>query len=330
MHKPTLKEIAAALGLSASTVSRAMNGHPYVSKETVRRVNRKARELGYVPNAIAKSLKTKVTRMIGVIIPDMASSIFPEYVRGILNTARDHDYQAIMMNTDMNRRLELLSVKSLISTRVDGIILTGTQLTRKDLLNLKASRIPFVVARKRIRPAQVSFVDVDNIYGGYLAGEYLIDFLKRTKLAFIGARFSGEPARDRLKGFQKSLSEHSIEPIDIVEEEPSFDGGYKAALRLKGHINGLFAYNDIMAVGALMAFRESKIKVPEEVAVVGYDDIPLSSLSVISLTTVHQPLFQVGQRAVELLISMLSKSAGDGSKPQQVWLKPWLVRRSTA
>jgi len=327
MRKPTLKEIAKALGLSVSTVSRALNGDPRVSRKTADRVVRKARELGYVPNAIAKSLKTKATRMIGVIIPDVGSSIFPEYARGILDACRKFGYQAIMMNSDMNRRIELSALRSLMSTQVDGVILTGTRLTKRELSQLRSDGVSFVVARKETRLAGIPFIDVDNVTGGYLAGKHLIQSLGRLRLAFIGARFSGEPAKRRLKGFLKALNEHNLEPVEIVKEAPSFEGGYEAARLLHGRVDGVFAYNDVMAIGALMFFQERGVRIPEEVAIIGFDDIPFSSLPTVNLTTVHQPVYQIGEKAVEILVKMIK---GEDIESTRIWLKPWLVRRATA
>jgi len=326
VKSPTLREIAKMLGISTSTVSRALNGDPRVSKETAERVIRKARELGYIPNAIAKSLKTKATRMIGVIIPDVGSSIFPEYARGVLDACRKLGYQAVMINSDMNRRIELSAIQSLISLRVDGIILTGTKLTKRELAQLKSKDIPFVVTRRETRIRGIPFVDVDNVVGGYLAGKHLIQTLQRSRLAFIGARFSGEPARHRLKGFLKALDEHNITPTSVVKETSSIDGGYRAAQLLHKRVDGIFAYNDIMAIGALMFFQELGMKVPEEVAIIGFDDIPFSSLPIVKLTTVHQPVYQIGEKAIEMLTKLMRGEEIE----HRVWLKPWLVRRATA
>ncbi|MDI3517424.1 MAG: hypothetical protein PWP37_281 [Thermotogota bacterium] len=326
MKRPTLREIAEMLGLSISTVSRALNGDPRVNKETAEMVVRKARELGYIPNAIAKSLKTKATRMIGVIIPDVGSSIFPEYARGVLDACRKFGYQAVMINSDMNRRMELSAVRSLTSLQVDGIVMTGTKLTKRELVQFKSNGLPFVVARRETRIKGIPFIDVDNIFGGYLAGKHLIETLGRSRLAFIGSRFSGEPARRRLKGFLKALDEHKMVPVAIVREEASFNGGYRAAQILHKRVDAIFAYNDIMAIGALMFFQEMGTKIPEEVAIVGFDDIPFSSLPIVNLTTVHQPVYQIGEKAVEVLTKLIN---GEDIE-YRTWLKPWLVRRSTA
>ena len=327
MKNIRLKDIAEALGLSVSTVSRALSRKGKISVETIRRVEEKAREMGYLPNFIAKGLKTRSTRMVGLLIPDITNPIFPEYAQGILDTASEHRYQIIMLNTYKDRNKERMAILSLLSNQVDGLVLTSTKLLRRELMELKSKGVCFVVTRRELRIPGVSFVDVDNFHGGYTATEYLIETGK-TRIAFIGSRFSGEPARRRLKGYVKALKDNGLQIREewIVEDESSFEGGYRATQKVAHDVEAIFAYNDIMAIGALIYAFENHLNVPEELAIVGFDDIPFSSLPIVNLTTVRQPMYEMGKQAFETLMNLMKNQAG----AHRIWLKPTLMKRGTA
>ncbi|MCD6267134.1 MAG: LacI family DNA-binding transcriptional regulator [Thermotogaceae bacterium] len=327
MRRITLKDIADALGLSVSTVSRALSRKGRISRQTIELVERKARELGYIPNTIAKGLKTRKTNTIGVIIPDITNPIFPGYARGILDAALKQGYQVFILNFDMSKAKEKDAINSLLSSQVEGLILTSTKLSRQELLELRKRGVPFVVVRKDVRLPGTSFVNVDNIYGGYIATKHLLEIGKK-KIAFIGSRFSGEPARKRLKGYLKALKERGIDIREdiIVEAESSFDGGYRAIQKIFDRVDGVFAYNDVMAIGVLVFARERGIKLPEELAVIGFDDIPVSSLPIVNLTTIKQPMYEMGQQAFITLMKLMN----DEENVFKIWLKPELVIRGTA
>ncbi len=327
MKRITLKDIANALGLSVSTVSRALNKKGRISQQTIELVERKARELGYIPNTIAKGLKTRRTSTIGVIIPDITNPIFPDYARGILDAALKQSYQVFILNFDMSKSKEKDAINSLLSSQVEGLILTSTKLSRRELLELRKRGVPFVVVRRDLRLPGTSFINVDNAYGGYIATKHLLKIGKR-RIAFIGSRFSGEPARKRLKGYLKALRERGIDIKEeiIVEEEATFEGGYRAIQKIFGKVDGVFAYNDVMAIGVLAFAKEKGIKLPEELAVIGFDDIPVSSLPMVNLTTVKQPMYEMGQQAFITLMKLMH----DEENVYKIWLKPELIVRGTA
>ena len=327
MRNVRLKDIAKALGLSVSTVSRALSKKGRVKPETVRKVEEKARELGYLPNSIAKGLKTRSTRMIGLLIPDITNPIFPEYALGILDTASKQGYQVIIINTYKNRSKERMAISSLLSNQVDGLILTSTKLSSRELMDLKNRGITFIVTRKEIRNPDISFVDVDNFSGGYIATEYLVNSGK-TRIAFIGSNSSGEPTRRRLRGYMKALKTHGLELHEewIVKDENSFEGGYRAIQKVINEVEAVFAYNDIMAIGSLVYAFENHIDVPDRLAIVGFDDIPLSSLPMVNLTTMKQPMYEMGKKAFKILIELIKNRTG----VQKIWLAPTLIKRGTA
>lgn len=327
MKNVRLKDIAKALGLSVSTVSRALNKKGKVRLETIKLVEKKAEELGYLPNSVAKGLKTRSTHIIGLLIPDITNPIFPEYAQGILDTASKYGYQVIMLNTYKDRSKERAAISSLLSNQVDGIILTSTKLLRRELVDLRNKGVSFVVTRREVSIPDISFVDVDNLHGGYSATEYLIK-TGRKKIAFVGSSFSGEPARRRLRGYMKALKKYGIQIRDewIIEGENSFEGGYKIAQKIAYSVEAIFAYNDIMAIGALIYAAENDIKVPEDLAIIGFDDIPFSSLPMINLTTMKQPMYEMGRQAFEILINLMKDKTG----VHRIWLKSILVKRGTA
>lgn len=328
-NRPTVKDIANALNLSVSTVSRALNKKGKLKPNTIKSIEYKAKEMGYLPNYIARSLKSNITYTVGAIIPDITNPIFPKYARGILDSAVKKGYQVYMLNSDMNIEKEKAALESLLSKRVDGLILTSTNLSDKELSALRDKDIPFVVTRREIKVPGVSYVDVNNFYGGYIAGNYLIK-QGRKKIAFIGSRFSGEPAQKRLKGFIKAIEKYNME-VDkrlIIEEETSIEGGYVAAKEAyeKG-ADSIFAYNDIMAIGALTFASEQNLRLPEDFSIIGFDDIYLSSLPFIKLTTIRQPMYYIGSKAFSVLLHLMTSK---NFKAYKVWIKPELVIRKTA
>ena len=329
MNRPTVKDIANALNLSISTVSRALNKKGKLSPKTIKSIESKAKEMGYLPNYIAKSLRSNITYTVGVIIPDITNPIFPSYARGILDTAVKNGYQVHILNSDMDIEKERAALRSLLSKRVDGLILTSTNLSDKELSALRDKDIPFVVTRREIEVRNISYVDVNNFYGGYIAGEYLIE-RGRKKIAFIGSRFSGEPARKRLRGFIRAVERHNmiVDKKLIIEGETSIEGGYEAAKEAyKKGADSIFAYNDIMAIGALAFANDQGLKLPGDFSIIGFDDIYLSSLPFIKLTTIRQPMYYMGSKAFSVLFNLM---ASKESKVYKIWIKPELVIRATA
>jgi len=314
---PTLEEVAKLAGVSRSTVSRVVNQHPNVRPEVRERVWEVIRQIGYQPHAAARSLATRRTRVIGLIIPQAVTTLFtdpyfPILIRGIADACNAHNYH-LMLSLFSHRRVQdsrahqdLLYQQVLRSRYLDGVVVSSAPLDDPIFLRLLEDGVPFVLVG-RYPHERASYVDVDNVVGARMAVEHLLK-LGHERVATITGPLNMFAAQDRLEGYRQALAARGI-PVDedLIAEGDFTEGGGQAAMQrlLPRRPTAVFAASDMMAVGALKVLREAGLRVPEDVAVVGFDDIPLASMVEPPLTTVRQPIEQLGSMAVELLISLL-------------------------
>lgn len=301
----TVKDIAKAAGVSVNTVSRALNGKPDVNQETKQKIVEVARKLGYVSNKSALSLKRQKSYIVGVVIEDNANPFWAEVLKGVEVTAKSYGYHVILVNTARNYETESEGIKMLIERRVDGLLISPVQEKYDDILNLKRYEIPFVIMGRHIEGLDVPMVYDDGIRGGRIVTNYLIE-KGCKKIAFVGAQSYNTASSERCKGYRQALEEHkiSIEENLIKTEGIEIDGGYSSIMQLvKAHVDfdGVFVYNDLMALGVIKALKELKIKIPQDVKVVGYDDISYSSFICPSLTTMRMKKFEIGEIAFKML-----------------------------
>ncbi len=314
---PTLEEVAKLAGVSRSTVSRVVNQHPNVRPEVRERVWEVIRQTGYQPHAAARSLATRRTRVIGLIIPQAVTTLFtdpyfPILIRGIADACNAHNYH-LMLSLFSRRRVQesrahqdLLYQQVLRSRYLDGVVVSSAPLDDPIFRRLLEDGVPFVLIG-RYSHERVSYVDVDNVVGARMAVEHLLR-LGHERVATITGPLNMCAGQDRLEGYRQALTARGI-PVDedLIAEGDFTEGGGQAAMQrlLPRHPTAVFAASDMMAVGALKVLREAGLRVPEDVAVVGFDDIPLASMVEPPLTTVRQPIEQLGSMAVELLVSLL-------------------------
>lgn len=315
----TLKQIAKAAGVSLSTTSRALNGKMDVSKETREKVLEMANKLGYLPNRSALSLKKQKTYAIGVIVEDNSNPFWSEVLKGIENSAREYGYHIILTNTDRNYRNEVENIKLLLERRVDGLLIVPNQEKYDDLMELKERGIPFVIMGRHVEGLGTPVVYTDDVNGGYTATKHLI---KRgcKKIAFIGAQPYNTASIERCKGYKLALKEAGIEINSslikistnsirngVMEVESSYEH-LRELLNDKVKFDGVFAYNDLMAFGVVKALKEADILIPNEVKVIGYDDIFYASIITPRLTTMRTKKQLMGKTAFELLLKPNTKS----------------------
>ncbi|MCR2043703.1 LacI family transcriptional regulator [Anaerosalibacter massiliensis] len=307
----TIKDIAAIAGVSTATVSKVLNGKDKdISQATREKVLKITKEYNYVPNNVARSLVTKRTKTIGLIIPDITNPFFPEIARGAEDKAQEKGYSIIFCNTDDDIEKENKNINMLVEKMVDGIVLAASA---KEELNIERSRynsIPLVLVDRDSNLEGINGkVFVNNISGAYQAVSYLLENNYKNIL-FLSGPLSTIPSKDRLKGYKKALKEKRIDYNDelVIEGEYKYSWGYeigKKVLDSKIKFDSVFCGNDLIAFGVMKSFKDRGLNIPKDIGIVGYDDIYMSRLVEPTLTTVKQPNYQMGYRAVEILINII-------------------------
>lgn len=326
----TLKMVAERAGVSVNTASRAINNKSDINEETKKRVLKVAQELGYVQNATAVALRTKKTRTLGVVIADNRNPFYAEVLNGIEEAAREKNYHIILANTQRDYQKEEEAINLLLAKRVDGLLITPVQDRNDDIKKLIEANIPFVIVGRDFESIEVDAVYNDEVKGGFFATEYLIK-KGHKRIAFINGFLHKSPAQGRLEGYKKALKEHGIPFDDSLVSVGDIDvkDGYERTKQLleKGlNFTAIFAYNDMMAFGAMRAIKEKGLRIPEDIGLVGYDDIPFSSLISPSLTTIKLKKQELGAESVKLLLSRIN---GSREKMKKIMLNVELIVRGT-
>ncbi len=306
----TIKDVARKAGVSIATVSRILNGSGVVSPKLMENVQSAIKEIGYQPNAVARALKIKESKSIGLIIPDIENPFFPALVRGVEDTAREYDYAVILCNSDGYAVEEKRYIRFLHSKQVDGVIFTGSIDSEENLTLLTDLDVPVVTLDRQSKLENISSVSVDNYYGAMLAVEHLLD-QGAKKVAFLGGAPRLSVAAERFQGYQDVLKKRGITILDdlILHGEFTFNSGYgNTALLLerREEFDAVFAANDLIAFGVIDCLTKHGIEVPREIIVAGYDDIRMAGWYTPSLTTVRQPVYEMGRKTVEILLTLLS------------------------
>ena len=332
MKRTTLADIATAANVSLMTVSRAINHKPGVSAELRDHILRLADEMGYQPNTIARGLVTRRTATIGLVIPDNTNPFFAQIARGVEDAAFENRYSIFLVNTNEESLREAAALDSLWQKGVDGLILCSSRLST-EALEQQIQRFPAMVLINREtgnpRP-NLSTINIDDHYGATLAVAHL-HAAGRRRIALIGGPANSTSNRRRMEGYKKGLAAMSqpFQPELIESNAPTTDGGRAACATLldrKPEIDAIIAYNDLVAIGAMQVCLESGRKVPEDIAIIGFDDIPLASIIRPRLTTLHVNLMEIGSLAIKTLLENL-----DGDQPPHNYqIEPELVIRDSA
>ncbi len=330
MKKPTLQTVALKAGVSINTVSRAINNKTDINSSTRKKILRIAKEVGYIRNAAAVALRTRKTKTLGVIIADNSNPFYAEVLSGIEAEAKNNDYHIILANTQRSYQEEETSIALLSAKQIDGLLIAPVQEKDEDIQKLIHSDLPFVIVGRDYEDLPVDAVFNDEIRGGYLATEYLIKKGYR-KVFFIGGYLYKSPARKRLEGYKKALHDYGIpvEEEQIIIGDIDMEDGYDCTRKMldrKIDFQAIFCYNDMMAFGAMKAIKERGYRIPEEIGIVGYDDILFSSLVSPPLTTVHLKKQELGKESVRLLLSRIN---GKHQKNKKIVLDVDLVVRGT-
>ncbi len=330
----SLKDVARLAGVSLSTASNALNRKELVAEKTRNKVLSAAEKLNYKPNAVARSLVTGNTRTVGLLIPDISDPYFTEIAKGVDEYARAHDYSVILCNTGRDQVTEERYFRILKEKRVDGIIFTGGGRDNdRHLLQAEDSTSIVVVGRHNV---SFTAVMVDNTRAATEVTNFLLD-KGHNRIGFIAGTLSYTVSQDRLKGYREALFRKGIacDPMLIREEDFKAKGGHRAAdfmlnLPSERRPTAIICANDQMAIGAMGAIWGRGLQVPGDIAVIGFDDIPMASLTCPPLTTVRLPMYDMGYKAMELVLKKISKRKEEEGMPEPQIIFPYeIVIRGT-
>ena len=322
----TIVDVAARAGVSTATVSRVLSGSGPALPATRERVLAAARELAYRPSGVARALKRAETRTIGLVVADITNPFFPEIARAVEAEAHRRGLGVLLLSTSEDADREAAMLDILVERRVDGIVLASGRAPRRLARRLADLPVPVVVVDADIRLAGVATVGTAQRAGAALAAEHLLG-LGHRRLAFVGAPPGQAASGPRRAGILDALRAAGLGPdaLEVEGGDGRMDGGVQAVDRLIGsgsRATGIVAYNDLAAIGALRGLRRAGLRVPDDVSVVGFDDIEPASWTDPPLTTVRQPTDEMGRLAVDLL-------AGGSGRPERVTLEPMLVVRAS-
>jgi len=308
----TIREVAKAAGVSSTTVSHVINGTRFVSEGVRVRVLNAMNGLAYQHNVLARSLRRGETHTVGLILPDSANPFFAKVGRGIEAGAFDLGYSVVLCNSEGNLTREQHYTEVLTKNQVDGIIFVAAGDRTNSLSGLLDRGVPFVVIDRDLPDIKVDAVLADNHQGGHLATRHLLA-LGHRRIACISGPSNVTPSAERVTGYRQAMAEAAL-PIQeslILRGDFHLESGWAAAtelLRRPGPPTAIFACNDLMAIGVMRAAAELARRIPQDLAVVGFDDIELSAYSVPPLTTVLQPTMDMGRRAVQMLLDRIRDS----------------------
>ncbi len=328
----TLEEIARLSGASRSTVSRVVNNDPHVSEKTRTRVMEVVRKLNYQPNVIARSLAAGRTHVLGVIIPKRVMELFsdpyfPILLQGVSTACNSFNYAVTLWLADPEDELRFIA-KVLNNGLLDGVIVSSMVLADPLITALDASALPFVLVGRHPSAPAVSYVDVDNISSAQAAVEHLFK-LGRRRIATITGMLETIAGVDRLRGYEIALREHDLPALpELIQDGGFTEEGGAAAMRqlLPFHPDAVFVASDTMAVGVLRVLREAGLRVPQDIALVGFDDTPAAAHAEPPLTTMKQSIAVLGEMAVETLLHSIEHP---DSGPRRIILPTQLIVRES-
>ncbi|AEE22566.1 transcriptional regulator, LacI family [Glaciecola sp. 4H-3-7+YE-5] len=330
----TIKDVAKLAGVSPATVSRVLSSTVAVSPKTKARIEKAIAELDFRPNAHARALVSKSTHTIGVVISQLADPFFAQMASSIENVAKKRKFKVLVSTGSLDAQKELTAIKSLQAQRCEAMVVNSKALPDDVLIDL-AQRIPgFVLINKFIPQISERCVWFDNVSGGKVMADHIAS-LGHTQIAVISTKDRIYDATHRLNGIRESLNDYQIPLLDeyIAHGTPDYDGGRAAveSLVLRGcQFSAVLCYNDAMATGVISALTDLGKKIPDDVSVVGFDDVLLAKYCMPKLTTVKYPIDIMARKATELALSFISKDQPVKSVVKDYQYKPFLVKRESA
>ncbi|MCK6629969.1 MAG: LacI family transcriptional regulator [Anaerolineae bacterium] len=330
--RPTIADVAQAAGVSLMTVSRVMNNKPGVGEELRQQIQALADEMGYRPSQIARGLVTRQSTMVGLVVPTVSNQFFAAIVRGAEDMAYENGYTMVLMNTTDDLDREIAALDSLWQNEITAVILCSSRLSPDDL-EASITRFPAAVLINRVlstpRP-HIATLNVNDTLGAQLAVEHFIRS-GRQRIAILAGPVYSISGHRRLDGYRAGLAAANIQfdPLLLEHSEPNFEGGYTAAAALlarRPKVEAIFAYNDLVAIGAMQACQEHGKSIPADIAVIGFDDLPLATIVRPTLSTLHVDLNALGRTAMRMALELID-SPGDTTAALQV--DPELILRES-
>lgn len=330
---PTIKDIAAKANISYATVSRALNGKYGVSSQTRVKVLALAEEMGYRPNAIAQGLVKQSTNTIGLVIPDITSPFYPQVALGVDDTMVRAGFNVFLCNSNWDVEREKAVINQLSRKQVDGILLSSLAVHSHEIEHHIPPNIPLVYLSSYPEDTQKSYVRLDNIKGADMAVSHLLS-RGRRRIVFIGSRQEQHSLADRLEGYKNALWREGITADDELIRLGKFQeqSGYtliKEVLASGVEPDGVFAESDLIAMGVIQGLLDSGYRVPEDISVIGFDDIPIASHRGIQLSTIHQPKYRIGRYAAEIILDLFNVSLAERTVQRKTLDPELIIRKST-
>ncbi|KEH88839.1 LacI family transcriptional regulator [Clostridium novyi A str. BKT29909] len=331
----TISDIAKEANVSQTTVSRVLNNSGYVKDETRKKVLKVMKDLNYSPSAIARSLSTKKTNIIGVIVPDIKNPFFGDAIKGISNIADNHNLNIILCDADDNIEKEIKAIKLLKQQRIEGMIITPTsvedEFNSRYLAAIENVGIPVVLLEGNVKYSNFSGVFIDNIEGAFKGTEALIKN-GHTKIAIITGRMNSQSAKDRLVGYKKALAINNI-PLNedyIFYGDYRMESGYELTnkmLSMKDKPTAVFVSSNMMTIGCVKSIFQHNCKIPGDMAVMGYDDLDMMSLFGVNISYVSVPTMELGMKSMNMLLEELDK--GKDREIKRIILSPKVVLKGS-
>lgn len=309
----TIKMISQRMGYSVSTVSKALNGYSDIGESTRTRIIETATEMGYVPNLMARSLVKKTSHIVSVIVPDIATSIYSEIYKSIQYSCLSKSINVFLCDCDRNVELEIEYVKAAIENQVMGILIAPLSNDISHIRSIVSDRIPVVYLGGKVHDVRENFVSSNNYRGSEIGMDYLFSLGHRNIVAITDDGSSLSCLR-RIEAYEQKMASLHLEKRVLISERREDNvqrTGYLLAKKLlKSHTlpTAIFAVKDLLAVGVIQAMQEQGIRVPEDISILGYDDISIASLPMLELTTIAQPKKEMGDHALRILLEQLNGS----------------------
>lgn len=330
----TMKDIARELGVSVVTVSKVIRNHADIGEETRQRVLKRVKELNYQPNPAARALVTGKTYTAGLIVPDLMHPFFAEVATGLSNTLRRKSYSLLISSSQGDPELERQEIKRLLSRRLDGIVIASTQWTVESFRRIEEQKVPYILLDRSFLGMPSNFVGVDDVKVGSMATEHLIDVGCRRIGHIRGMNTS--TAVGRLEGYNQALTKRDLipQPGYVIAgrstDSDSWSSGHEAMkklLKLNPVPDGVFCYNDPIAIGVIDAILEAGYRVPQDIAVIGCGNLHFDKSLRVPLSSVDQQSIEIGERAGKLILSVIEAKVPP--QPKSIMLDPSLVPRES-
>lgn len=312
---PTLIDVAREAGVSPSTVSRILNGTARVSDAKRDAVQAAIKRTNFAPNQMAQALKKGRSMTIGIVVQDISSPFFDETLRGVDDGLKDTGFTSVIVSGHWNAQEESDRIRLLLARKVDGIILLSGRISDEAILQFAAHR-PIVSTGRSLNAKSAIGFKIDNEYGGYLAVRHLVE-LGHRRIAFVSGPANHTDAIERLAGYRRALAEADIafDPDLVAEGDFHEASGLMAVNRLfetKQQFTAVFAANDLSAYGVRLGLYRKGVRVPDDISLVGFDDLPGSAFTAPPLTTVHQPIYDLGRTATTALLALINGEIASG------------------